>query len=35
MLGVGLTCLIPFTDRTPKHKASTADKRVGVYGDNF
>ena len=35
MFGVGLTCLIPLIDRTPKSKASTADNRVSVYGNNI
>jgi hypothetical protein len=32
--GVGFTCLIPFTDRTPKSRASTDVKRVGVFGSS-
>ena len=32
MFGVGLTCLIPFNDRTLKSEAPTADKHVGIYG---
>ena len=34
-LGVGVTCLIPFTDYTTISNAFTADKRVGVYGSNL
>ena len=34
MFGVGLAYLTPFIDRTPKSRASTADKRVDVYGSS-
>ena len=35
MLGVGVTCLTPITDHTIISNASTADKRVNVYGNNL
>jgi len=35
VLGVGVTCLTPFTDHTTISSASTADKRVDVYGHNI
>jgi hypothetical protein len=35
MLGVGVTCLITFTNHTIISNASTADKRVNVYGNNL
>ena len=33
--GVGLTCLTPLTSSFLKSKATTADKRVVVYGTNI
>ena len=35
MFGVGVTCLISFANHALKTDASTADKRVGVYGSNY
>ena len=35
ILGVGVTCLTPLTDHTAIPCASTADKRIGVYGSSL